>query len=207
MTRTCTECGNPLPDGAPPSQKTCSGRCRSARSRRVRRARQRGSNAPAGGQREEWAVYDPEQHELAQQVASEELRPYVREQITEDVIQAIGSMMGLSAKAVRTIERDLDDPDPQIRMKAATLVARYTMSDRLIPELPKPALRVDLSGVPVPQHDEAAPEPEVPPAPGTRRCYSCDEERDEDEFESGAPRCRRCQAALKGVLLGAGDTA
>lgn len=204
MTRGCTECGKPLPEGSNASRKTCSDTCRSARSRRIKRQRQRGSNAPPGGDRPENEVYDAEQHELAAEVAREELRPIVREQISEEVVAAVGRMLGLSAHAVEVIERDLDHTDPQIRMKAAALVARYSMSDRLMPELPKPPMEIELTGMPTPappesngHHDTTAEE-----LPGLRVCHSCNEAKTENDFEANAPRCRECQARLRGELLG-----
>lgn len=206
--RRCTECGGPLPDGARPDAVTCSNACRQTRKRRKDRARARAGQAPPGGERPENEVYDAEQHELARAVAAAELAPYVREQISEDVITAIGGMLALTPKVVAVLEQDLVNPDPQIRMKAATLIARYSMGDRLIPGDvgADNRISVSLEGIAIPTGSAGPPQAadrDVVTVDATpiRECDVCGQGLPEEDFEAGAPRCRECQQQLKQAML------
>ncbi len=133
----------------------------------------------------------------------EALGPVVREALTEEVMQAIKSLVGLTPKAVEAIEQDLSSENDFIRQGAYRLLARYTLGHpALVPEMESDKQVVVLvngvarpSGPVQPGEDLALPAGDDPdsgtPAP-TRICDTCDERKPEAEFVGASHRCQDC---------------
>jgi hypothetical protein len=60
----------------------------------------------------------------------ETVAPVVREMLTERVLNELNVLVNAIPRAAETIVRDLDDPDPDVHQKAATLLLKYTMRRR-----------------------------------------------------------------------------
>lgn len=198
--RRCSECGKSL-EGLAASAKTDSPKCRSARSRRIGRIKK---------QNAETAHLDPEQRELrsiveneledqAKEVAREELRPVVREAMTEDVMRSIQSLVSLTPRVVEAISEDLDAEDPNVRQRAYSLIARYLFGkDTLVaPQDGSPSGLVVNFQLPRPG-DEATVDSEttgpdaIIDANEVRTCDLCEQEKPVSEFVSGSDRCQTC---------------
>lgn len=211
--RLCSECGDSLA-GRKANTKTCSAECRSKRSRRLR--------GLTKSHRAE-ALLSPEVRELAQvvrgergdvvdEVVKEELRPVVREAITEDTMRAVADLIALAPAAVSALREDLASDDATIRQRAYTLVTKYTIGHPAIvrpPEeesdkqlvvhfnIPRPDTSTDTST------DTSAPEIAESlvgtvieeSTDETRQCDMCGEDRPLDQFVSGSYRCHSCYAA------------
>lgn len=135
--RLCTECGADL-SGRKPGTKTCSDNCRSVRSRRTKRenglARQRQSMPEH--QRQITEIVRGEAPDVAHEILKEEMRPIVREALTEDVLRAIDRLVSLAPAAIEGMAEDLMSEDPIVRQRAYTLVAKYTIGH---PAIVRPA--------------------------------------------------------------------
>lgn len=201
--RICSECPNPL-TGKGPHTKTCSPKCRSARSRRIKRNKAEAGEASAATPvaRELRARVEGERDDQLHKVVEEELRPVVREAITEDTLRAIGDLVGLTSTAVAAIADDLGSIDAVIRQRAYSLVMKYTVGhgaivapidqDRTQPivvnfDLPRPA----------PIEGEAVldtSEPEVTDAVEVKTCDMCGHEGPAQDFAANSTRCNDCYA-------------
>jgi hypothetical protein len=135
--RVCTECGKDL-SGRKPGTKTCSPTCRSVRSRRVKRERglayQR--REMPEHQRQITEIVRQEVPDVAHEILKEEMRPIVREALTEDVLRAINRLVSLAPAAIEGMAEDLLSEDPIVRQRAYTLVAKYTIGH---PAIVRPA--------------------------------------------------------------------
>lgn len=210
MAVVCTECSGSLADQRAGS-KTCGPRCRSARSRRLKRAKKAFSEARAyPAHAKEIAEHiDPSGHnadvkDITHRLLEQELRPVVREAITEDALRAIQSMVGLTPRIVELIAQDLESEDSTVRQRAYTLVAKYTLGHQAIvtPEsagagqqlvvnfaLPRPGQAVSET-----QEQEAPVDGE---AEETQPCDTCAVDKPLSEFVAGSQRCRDCYEQLQ----------
>lgn len=199
MNRLCSECPNELP-GNDIRRKTCSASCRAKRSRRLKRikseAGKSGGNTATAEQREVAQRVRGEVADVAHQVIEEELRPVVREALTEEVLQAIARMVALTPRAVDRIGEDLENDDPAIRQRAYNLIAKYTLGHPAILQpkdaeagramninfnLPRPGDEVDESLTAVPSEIEEV-----------RECDQCHEDKPITQFIAGSDRCATC---------------
>lgn len=213
--RVCTEDGVIFAAGRS-DQLTCSDKCRTRKSRREAKgipepydaARRAELLAGIRAVAEEGALA------MAQDVLRDEIvRPYMREQMTPDVLAAIGDLVrllphmvaGLREELVGAPMRDKDSGmelrgldgkpilavDPERRLKAIALLSKYTVgSPALAPQAPPdkaPPIAINFGAVPRPNYDVTA----------QRTCEVCDELRAEGEFIAGSNRCRGCQAGLE----------
>jgi len=135
-TGACSECGKPLHN---PAAKTCGATCRSARSRRLKRKIKEQAARANDAQdyhdeehrRLAHAAHDREPEAL-RAVVREEMRPVVREAITEDTYRALRDLVALTPRAVECIAEDLYGDDAMIRQRAYTLLAKYTIGHQAI---------------------------------------------------------------------------
>lgn len=205
--RTCSECGGSLA-GKSPKAKTCGDRCRAARARRkIRDARREEeiSQAPQHIQ-ELTAQVRREAPSVIDKVMREELRPIVREALTEDVIRAIDGMLKLTPRAIELIAADMEDEDPLVRQKAYTLLMKYTTGHPALIqandtnagsqinvsfELPRPSDTAT--------HDaEAVEEAEVEEE--DRTCDICESVKPVSQFVSDSSRCIECFEKWKATI-------
>lgn len=134
---------------------------------------------------------------VVDKVMREELRPIVREAITEDVIRAIDSMLKLTPRAIEMIEQDMESDDPLVRQKAYTLLMKYTTGHPALLqandaaqgsqinvsfELPRPSGTIDAEAT----IDEA----DVPEE--DKQCDICETIKPVSEFVVGSSRCQVC---------------
>lgn len=205
VVRTCSECTNPLSSRSVTS-KTCSNACRLKRSRRLRRVKQDQAdfeaNYPGAGSAEISAIVRRESYDTVMRVTQSELTPIVREALTEDVLRAVQSMIGLTPRAVELLGEDLESEDPTIRQRAYTLLIKYTAGH---PALLQPkdsdhgAQLVVQFGLPRPDAAELVP-PEAEVIEDLT-CDMCHEDKPATEFESGSLRCKPCFETWKTNVL------
>lgn len=131
--------------------------------------------------------------DVVHEVFKEELRPVVREAITEDVLRSVGAMMRLTPKMIALIERDMEDTDPNVRQKAYTLLARYTLGNASVAPAPTeqvtPPMQVVFN---LPRPGEGGPATAEAPAEELRECCECHQLKPEDEFVANSERCQSC---------------
>lgn len=202
LARTCSECGEPLSN---PRAKTCGSTCRAKRSRRLKRQKSDAGkqNAYPPHVKELSQVVRNEAPDIAHSVIQEELRPVVREALTEDVLQAINRMVALTPAAIGALEQDLHSEDPQTRQRAYTLLIKYTVGHQAIvrPEegedskqlivhfnLPRP----ELGGVTQEDGEEVIAEAEE-----YRHCNMCDSDKPVTQFVANSDRCEDCHVQMK----------
>lgn len=186
--RLCTECGGSL-EGKRPQAKTCSQRCR-----RLRSKRQRDDNA-AGRLNEENIG------EVTKDVLRDELRPIVREAITDSVIRSIEDLIGHVPKAIEVAAKLLDSEDEKTRFDAATLILRHTTGNKsVVPDVNAgqgTKLEVVL-GLPRPEASvEGVIEGEVI---SEKECDSCHNTKPLTEFVGGSDRCQTCYDKMQGLI-------
>ena len=133
---------------------------------------------------------------MARRVAEEELRPVVREAITEDVLRGIQRLIQLTPDVVAKLEEDLHSDDATVRQRAYTLITKYTLGH---PALVRPEdeeggkeLTVHFA-MPRPEEPEPIDAPAVELEAGpTTVCDMCGDEKPDEEFVAGSSRCRSC---------------
>lgn len=201
MSRLCSECGGSLA-GKAPSAKTCGDKCRKDRSRRLTRVRSENGKRSAmpEHQRQITDIVKGDRDDLVHETIKEEMRPVVREAITEDVMRSIMDLIALTPTAVSKLAEDLESDDSTIRQRAYTLVAKYTIGhpalvrppdeDKTQPlvvrlETPQPA------AAEVPALEVAATEID---ASDIRQCDMCEHDKPVKEFVANSTRCLECYA-------------
>ena len=209
----CSECGELLVDSVgrpkPAGTKTCSPKCRQKRARRIKRAQ-----VAAGAQ----SKYDVEHQGMAaavreqvadvtHEVLKEELRPLVREAMTEDVLLNISTLIGLSPKAIAKLEEQMDSEDETISQRAVTLLLKYTMGNPSVappPSVQAPAPMSVVFNIPRPGDTTAESSDAVTLQPGEadelRECTDCHEEKPDHEFVASSDRCVECFNELRGKV-------
>lgn len=205
VARTCSECAEPL-SGRSPTSKTCGNACRLKRSRRLRRVKSDHAdfeaNYPGAGSAEVAAIVRRESYDAVMRVTQSEITPIVREALTEDVLRAVQSMIGLTPRAVELLGEDLESEDSTIRQRAYTLLIKYTAGH---PALLQPkdsdhgAQLVVQFGLPRP--DAAALLPPEAEVVEDITCDMCGEDKPATEFESGSLRCKPCFETWKATVL------
>lgn len=210
----CSECGASLA-GMNASARTCSSACRSRRRRRKAAANRR------AGETRSLAPQTPE-HQLINQinqnevkdiihdVAREELRPIVREQLTEETLHAVADMIRLTPRVVEVLGEDLNSENKQLRHKSAALIAKYTLGHPAIlqpeqssgqgltvnlglPRLDDPPAPSEASDV---VEAEAVEEAELHTSE-LQQCTECQETYPKDRFVGESLRCQSCHDKLQ----------
>lgn len=195
--RVCSECPNSL-KGRGPTAKTCSTKCRAARSRRIKAARikaaEEGGKPLSEHQKDITERVRNEAPDVAHKIIEEEIRPVVRENITADTLEAIRKMVGLTGEAVAAIANDLGSDDPVIRQRAYTLIMKYTVGHQAIVRPPEEDKSQPLTvnfNLPRPGDQDSADE-NVEDAVEMRECDACGTEKRVTEFVANSSRCQSC---------------
>jgi hypothetical protein len=183
-----------------PKALTCGDNCRKDRSRRLKRQKSEAGRIEqlTPEQRELTEITRGERDDVAHRIVQEELRPVVREAITEDVMRSIQEFVGLSPKAVKALTEDLESEDVTIRQRAYTLWAKLTIGHPALvtrdddPNQKQLIVNFELPRPDDPEPIEAEVVPEAAANEGERACDLCGELRREEEFVDGSDRCRYC---------------
>jgi hypothetical protein len=199
----CTECGGSL-EGKPAGTKTDSVACRSKRARRLKRQhKEAGAMKLREGMHEVSSVVTAGAKDAAHEVMKEELRPLVREAMTEQVLLGIGNLVQVTPRAIELLTRDMESADETIAQRAYTLLLKYTLGNPSVAPPPTHAAPAGLTvvlGLPRPG-DETSPEVQQPSeAVELRQCQDCREEKPVDEFIAGSERCSSCFDGMRGLL-------
>ncbi len=181
--RACAICGESL-EGKRPSAKTCSDNCRSKLALQRKTARLH-------------AVDDAAKTAVAETV-QEQVREYVnREILTEDLLERIKTMVGLTPAAIAAIEDLLGSEDSEVALRAAQTILRYTMGN---PSVAPPSLEQAASPMTIafnlPRPGDGDRDPVVQPAE-LRQCNDCGLAKPEDEFVAGSSRCQACFKSIQ----------
>ena len=138
--------------------------------------------------------------DVTREIVKEELRPVVRAAITEEVLRSIQDLVGLAPRVVELLAQDLESTDPNVRQKAYTLIAKYTLGHTAIvtPEDQGSGQLVVNFNMPRP---DAEPQYDtdgevVQEIESERQCAFCDETKPLDKFVAGSDRCWECHAKL-----------
>ena len=202
-TRFCSECGRDISDRGS-GAKTCSDKCRTDRSIRLRAIRTRQRELEDSPIEEGITGRVPaEIDEQIPKVINEELRPVVREALNEDTLSSIKKLINLSPAAITALETQLGSDDEKISQAAAKTILQYTVGH--------PALvsKEEESGPGKLTINFALPRPEIPDletataitvtaeeelddGTDTRPCDTCQLERTDDQFVAGSDRCVDC---------------
>lgn len=161
-------------------------------------------------------------------VAREELRPVVRQAITEDVLRAAERLVNLTPLMVDAIEQDLRSTDKNLRQKAYTLLARHTLGNHSIAPpadepgkaplqvvfaLPRPGGPADESIPLTAELPESVEPPDVEvveepaevaePDDGStlQDCHECGVAKPMDQFVAGSDRCQKCHDDLRAQVI------
>lgn len=201
MRRRCSECGESLA-GKAPQTKTCSTSCRAKRSRRLKRKGSHGGGFALPDEMKTMSeVVRQEAPDIAHTVIAEELRPVVREAMTEDVLRSIHSLVALTPNAIAALQQDLESDDAVIRSKATTLVLKYTLGHPALvrPDdtdpgkqlvvnlnLPRPELPAEVAG------DETHEGEVLDDAVEVRTCDMCTTTLPVADFAADSYRCMKC---------------
>lgn len=198
QTGVCEICSTPLYDSR---AKTCSPAHKKARSRALKKdaANNRANLRP-----------DPDVlREVTQNVIAEEVRPVIREELTEDVLRAIKRMVGLTPQVVDAIEKDLASDNEFLRQHAYQTLLKYTVGSRaLLPDLAEENLpmTVIINGIERPQvgafaagtgHTLAIEGTATEDAPLGKLCDACGNYKDPREFIAESDRCVTCYERIR----------
>jgi hypothetical protein len=212
-TGACSECGRPLTNVL---AKTCGAACRNKRARRLKRAKARGGANTALPPHQK-ALQLGARKEIADalpQVVQEELRPLVREAITEDVLRAASQLVALTPTMVDAITEDLNSSDKILRQKAYTLLAKYTLGNQSIApvqehrdqpmqvtfNLPRPGNLPADAGADI-DAGEATLTPLETEALELRQCMECHADKPAAEFVGASERCVDCHEKISRQVL------
>ncbi len=189
-----------------PNQITCSSSCRQKRARRLKReAKQKAARLQAHNTLPEHlkplsVAVNKQAPDILRDLLIEEMKPIVREAVTENVMQGIAGLVALTPRLVELIARDLESSDPNISQKAQTLVARYTLGNASVAPTPAAAAPQPMQVqflMPRPGDEPAGIEA---PADELRTCVECEQEKPVPEFVGASPRCQTCHDGLMGEV-------
>lgn len=186
--RTCTECDNPVAGRA----LTCSATCRSRRSRRQRETLASGRDVPT--------LVTDELERAAQAEFQEQLKPVIKEAITEDVLDAIHDMIGLLPSAIAAIRDDLTSDDKDLRQRAYTQLLRHTAGSKsIVPDVNADKQRdVNVTfGVPRPEDLDRATDSQGQEVIQTKECDTCHTAKPLSEFVANSDRCETCFGEMR----------
>lgn len=204
--RTCSECGGSLAAKGPHA-KTCSDSCRAKRSRRLKRGKG-GLELPDEMKAVSEAVRN-EVPDIAHDVIVEELRPVVREAMTEDVLRSIHQLVALTPTAIAALAEDLQSDDPVIRNKATTLTLKYTLGHPALirPDDADPGKQLVVNlNLPRPEQpeivgDETHEGEAVEDADEVRTCDKCLATKSIGDFAADSYRCTECWESQRSDVL------
>lgn len=198
----CSECGKSLSHKTGPDPKTCSPTCRSKRSRRQRRERKAMTAAPTAAR-----TLTPHQRDVNDMVSRdavrdeatvilrEELRPVIREAITEDIFKAIREMVRLTPEAVESLADDIRGDNANLAHRAAALVVKYTVGHASLvrpDDAENNGQLVVNFNLPRPDDEPAGLSDVEGEATVLRTCDSCAQDKPEAAFVGTSTRCGVC---------------
>lgn len=197
----CSECGKPLEN---PIAKTCSNACRKSRGRRIARDKKRAgaANALPDHQKVIADVTRGIAPDVAHEVAKEEIRPIVREALTQDVLHAIGQLVNLTPLAVNALAQDLVSQDDKLRQKATELLLRYTVGHPAIAPTQQNHQQPMQVVLTWPGQEQTAAvaagtAPELAaPAEDVVECMECHEHKPRAAMYLDSERCKDCHEAV-----------
>lgn len=197
---TCTECGKRF-ESRRPDAKTDTGACRQRRSRRLAALRRKGAEAGRmpPEQRELTDIVNGSTQDVARPLLEEELKPVVREAITEDTLRAIRGMVALTPDAVAALAEDLRSENATIRQRAYKLVLQYTVGHPAVvrPEDADPHQQL-IVNLHVPRPGSGETQADVDgEAQELRTCVVCDHSKPVEQFVANSDRCKDCHAKLQ----------
>jgi hypothetical protein len=204
--RVCSECGDPI-SGRSVTSKTCSSRCRNKRSRRIRRENrdaQQFIEQHHDGAQEIRAIVRHEAPDEIKKVMNEELRPIVRESLTEDVLRAISDMIGLTPRAVAALSRDLESEDPLMRQRAYSLCIKYTIGHPALLQRDDTDAGKQLTvnfGLPRPDEQPEQQADAEAEAEELALCDMCQAMKPVSEMVAGSTRCQECFEDWKANII------
>jgi hypothetical protein len=140
----------------------------------------------------------------AQELLRDELRPVVREAITEDVLEGVRKLIGHVPKAVEVAAALLTSDDEKTRFDAAALILRHTTGNKnIVPDVNegKHQAMTVVFGIPRPQVVEGEIEGGVIE---TKECDSCGESKpnDAEHFVGNSDRCVTCFDRMRQIGQG-----
>lgn len=140
---------------------------------------------------------------MTREVLAEELRPVVREAITEEVLDAVHDLIGHLPKAIQVAAALLDDEDPRTRYDAANLIMRHTAGNKnVVPDVNADRQR-DLTVVfGIPRPETAAAIDGETGVIETKECDSCGEVKTLDAFIGQSDRCTTCFEKMRAIGQG-----
>jgi hypothetical protein len=171
------------------------GKCRSAVS--ARRRRGDGSGRDAG------RLVSDDAEKAAQDVLREELRPVIREAITEEVLDGIKKLVGHVPAAVQVAADALKSADERTRLDAATLLLRHSAGNKaIVPDINegRHAPMTVVFGVPRPE--DLAREPGESGVIEAKECDSCGTSKPLDQFVGTSDRCQLCFDKMRAIGQG-----
>lgn len=212
-------CGMPLVDNLgrrkPAGTKCCSDNCRGRRlaeQKRLKRERAEATSARMELPEHLRAVADAaagKVEDVSHEVLVEQVRPIVRDLLTDDVLAGLAKLVGLIPSAIDALQDDINQPDDETadydrRQRAYTLLLKYTAGNATI--APPPA---EQAAAPM-QVIFAMPRPGDGPAPSPalsageaielRDCVECEATKPETDFVGSSQRCNTCQAKLEDMI-------
>lgn len=204
--RRCSECGGTLAHKGPKAL-TCSDACRSARHRRLERdaaREQEEAQLPDDVRR----IREQVRHEspgIIDKVLKQELRPIVREAITEETVRAINELVKLAPRAIQLIADDMESDDALVRQKAYSLLLRYTVGHPAILAHEDTAAGAQINvhfDLPRPDPDAITTDAvEIEPPEEDRECDLCHEVKPASQFVVNSSRCQSCFDNWKATII------
>jgi hypothetical protein len=141
--------------------------------------------------------------DAAMEVMRDELKPVVREALTDDVLRAIEKLVHLTPAVVDAIQEDLEqDDDKTLRQRAYTLLAKYTLGNPSVaPPPPEQAAQGMQVTFVMPRPGDtttAAIEPQSDSdAVELRTCIECKTDKPSQDFVGNSDRCTQCHDDLQ----------
>jgi hypothetical protein len=202
--KVCSECGKPLERA---NQKTCGTTCRSKRSRRIKRSR--AAAAKSTNEKRTHAEHlqplnqavNRGARDVAHKILEDELRPIVRESITEDVLKGIGDLVKLTPRMVELIGQDMESEIPDVRQKAYSLLARYTLGNSAVAPQAEQSAGAPMQVVfQLPRPGDSGEPPIRVDATELLTCMECQTEKPAQEFVGNSERCQTCHDGLQAKI-------
>jgi hypothetical protein len=132
-------------------------------------------------------------------VLREELRPVIREAITQQVLDGIHDLIGHVPKAVAVAAGLLDSTDEKTRYDAATLILRHTTGNKAVVPDVNAGQGNDLTvhfNVPRPETVEGQASGVIE----TKECDSCHTTKPLDQFVGTSYRCVTCYNKMQDLV-------
>lgn len=163
-------------------------------SRACSQRRYRVNRGEAASGRTPGELVSEETERAAAELLREELRPHVREAITDEVIVQIKDLIKATPLAIAELIKQLKNPDVEIRQKAAKEILRHTTGNKaIVPDINADRQQDLIVHFALPRPDDPTPNgPLDAPPEDLRQCDSCQSWKTPREFEGSSDRCTDC---------------